>query len=40
MDEMDQIMDRLHLEDTVFNNDHLSVEESARQIINIIGWKK
>jgi len=39
MNELSQIMDELHLEDTVLNNDHLSVGDSARQIINFIGWK-
>jgi len=40
MGEMNRIMNELHLEDIVVNNEHLSVEESTRQIINFIGWKK
>lgn len=39
MDKMNQVMDELHLEHATVNNDSLSVEETARQIISITGWR-
>lgn len=38
MGEFSQLMDKLQLEDAVVQNDNLSVEGSAQQIINITGW--
>jgi len=39
MDKMNQVMDALHLESASIDNDGLSVEETAQQIIAITHWK-
>lgn len=40
MEEMNRVMDKLHLEHAVVATDGVSVEALARQIISIAGWKR
>ena len=40
MEEMDQVMDELHLEHTTVATDSISVTDVARQVISIANWKR
>ena len=40
MEEMDRVMDELHLEQTTVATDSISVTEAARQIIDIANWMR
>ena len=40
MESMNAILDELHLESATIRNEEIKVQETAKQIIEIIGWKK
>ena len=40
MESMNAILDELHLESATIRNEEIKVQETARQIIEIIGWKE